>query len=616
MLHLRSSRHNSFEELACSLIENPGVFLRLEAKRWEGLRACLRYFVKEKNSIMIKWLIKRGVSFDINSSVNAYMRNLIPSEYSLSQFDCELTPLEHSVLNLDKESTALLASQQIALIYYTINPLLHIAALLEEESILESLLKNVQYKREIDHSGVRDLLEYVTKEERIKQVFLTTANIDLSIIKEEKSIHAWHHLTPLHIAVAFKRKNNIRVLLENGANPHLCEDNGFSPLMCALHDRDIEIVKLFLEGKTYPSLAERAFCLSLAAMDEDSSILALLLQHEAFTSAINTISYCPLIYEYQLMKGTPYKFYDFTPLHAAIESQRINNICLLLENGADPNLCNIRGKLYDPSPLMFAFLKKHLPTMRLLLEKGGNIYTMMTYLPYGQYDRLSLSPLHFAVSQGNQEMLDLLLSVPNVNMDFPNAEGETPLMWAKTGEMVRFLIEKGASPHLTDINGRNALFFTAEKDEDYLPALLEHEVSTNVISQKYGTCLFANFKSFTNLQLLLPYIDKETFTKLHITKQNVQRGESILSKAMDLPEDKTVIEIIKAMAKVGALTEEDLLRASFLNLINVVRHLLESSEDIKSIVKNDNRFHCLCKLNQHNSEILELLRKAKEDSNE
>ena len=232
-------------------------------------------------------------------------------------------------------------------------------------------------------------------------------------------------------------------------------------------------------------------------------------------------------------------------------------------------------------------------------------------------DNYSLTPLHFAVQEGNQEMLDLLLSFDKLDVNFPNAQGETPLMWAKTGKMVRFLIEKGASPHCKDIYGRNALFFIEGKDEDYLPALLEHNVDPNGISQSYGTCLFANFESPSNLLLLLPLVDKKTLTKLHVTEKYLQKGESILSKAIRLSIVEVAIEIIKAMARADAhFLEEDLHRASIRNHIDVVRHLLEFSEDIKEIVKNDSKFNLLCILNRDRPEILELLKSARGDSSE
>ena len=319
---------------------------------------------------MIKWLIERGVNFDIIPYDGIPQENIL-LKYSLSRFDWNLSPIAHSVLNCDKESTALIASQMLTMHYYFLNPLLHVAALFEEESILRSLLKNEGMKAEINSDTIKsDIFAYITREERISLFFLNTAKIDLSVLDNKTSSYQWNVCTPLHIAIAFQRMNNIRVLLDNGAAPHYRPVKSFSPFMFALLKRDIKIVKLFLERKMdQTTLEDRALCLSLAAMGEDSSLLALLLQNKAFIDAINTLSFS-LIYVI-FMKGTRYALCDCTPLHAAIESQCTDNIRLLLENGADPNVCNRYGPhFHEPSPLMFAILQGNLPTVKLLLEKG------------------------------------------------------------------------------------------------------------------------------------------------------------------------------------------------------------------------------------------------------
>ena len=592
---LNLTDHNSLEELACILVNNPKQLTQPHKHQTPGLIACLKYFAKEKNSIMIKWLIERGVDFNVPSSHMDYFNGNVPSEYSLSEIDCDRPPLEHAVLNHDKESTALLATQKIPIAHYTIHPFLHVAAMLEEVSILQSLLKNEALATQINCDVQKALLkESILNDERIKVNFLETAGIDLSVLNNTTSF-VWDLCTPLHIAIAFQRINNIHILLANGADPDLRLYGSFSPLMFAVQGRNLKIVKLLLEGNKDQFHEDRVLSLDLAARYEDSSILTLLLQNEPFKKAINTFSRFPYSCAYELMKGTPYAFSHFTPLHMAIEYNCMENMRLLLENGADPNMR--RGKkrklsLQEPSPLMFAVLKENLPAVKLLLEKGGNILTVKKYSISKDYNPHSLTPLHFAVSQGNQEMLDLLLSVDNLNIDFPNEEGETPLMWAKTGKVVRFLIQKGASPHLIDIYGRNALFFVEEKDEDYLPALLEYKVNPNVISEIYGTCLSVNSSS-ANLRLLLPHINEET----------LNHDEDLLYRALCRQNHESAIELINAGLTVNIrimkqVTSPDVMRA------------LLKLEAVKNIIKDKYKESILCEGYQDKPEILKLLKEA------
>jgi ankyrin repeat protein len=103
----------------------------------------------------------------------------------------------------------------------------------------------------------------------------------------------------------------------------------------------------------------------------------------------------------------------------------------------------------DESPLMLASIKGHLEICRLLIARDADV------------NKPGWTPLHYAASGGNAEVVQLLLdNYAYVDAESPN--GSTPLMMAAmygSPETVRTLLAAGADPTLKNARGLTALDF-------------------------------------------------------------------------------------------------------------------------------------------------------------
>jgi len=127
--------------------------------------------------------------------------------------------------------------------------------------------------------------------------------------------------------------------------------------------------------------------------------------------------------------------WGMTPLIRATQTQSADFVRLLLENGADVNLANDNGV----SPLRMAVQRDNAEFAEMLLNAGAS--------PDDARGHDNATILHFAVSKGNLDMVNLLL--PHVKD--PNAVdrlGKTPLHYAAEHghkQIAKALKESGAT---------------------------------------------------------------------------------------------------------------------------------------------------------------------------
>lgn len=184
----------------------------------------------------------------------------------------------------------------------------------------------------------------------------------------------------------------------------------------------------------------------------------------------------------------------------AAESGTPEIISLLLEKGADPNVCD----RFKDTPLMLASLRGHAQAVELLIKAGANINA--------QEIRRNNFPLLHAVSRGHTNAAAVLIkSGANVNQS--DISGMTPLMSCSekgyteiaaslikaranleaklTGdigagatalmlaaakgheEMIRLLLNSGANPKATDKNGSTAYRYAVHNGRTAIAEILQ-----------------------------------------------------------------------------------------------------------------------------------------------
>jgi ankyrin repeat protein len=81
-------------------------------------------------------------------------------------------------------------------------------------------------------------------------------------------------------------------------------------------------------------------------------------------------------------------------------------------------------------------------------------------------DHRGLTSLNCATIKGDIKLTKLLVEKGGANIEEPSPKGCTPLLYAARGgyhEIVRFLLEKGASPLKQDSSGGSVLHHAIEK---------------------------------------------------------------------------------------------------------------------------------------------------------
>lgn len=171
-----------------------------------------------------------------------------------------------------------------------------------------------------------------------------------------------------------------------------------------------------------------------------------------------------------------------------VEIDRAREVTRLVERGFDPNARSPKGEVglflalrgesnevaqalialpqvdinirnaVGESPLMMAAMRKNLPAMRQLIERGAVI------------NQAGWTPLHYAATGGSLEAIELLLSKgAEINALSPN--GSTPLMMAAGygGEdAADLLVKRGADLGLRNQKGLNAADFARMAGRDRL----------------------------------------------------------------------------------------------------------------------------------------------------
>lgn len=139
-------------------------------------------------------------------------------------------------------------------------------------------------------------------------------------------------------------------------------------------------------------------------------------------------------------------------IHWAVMGNCLSCISILLKEGHNVNLANVRGE----TPLVFAVGAGDFEATELLLKSGAN--------PNHSFNKAGYTLLMDSSFEGNIEVSKALLSA-KASVNLQDKDGKSALHYAaKEGhrELISLLLEKGANPKLKDLRGKRPLDYALD----------------------------------------------------------------------------------------------------------------------------------------------------------
>lgn len=179
--------------------------------------------------------------------------------------------------------------------------------------------------------------------------------------------------SPLMYAIKENKIEYVKILLKYGANTYTCDNKGYTPLLYTTEKDNYEMTELLLKNGADPNVYFTWMGYRSAlynAVKNDSPELMQLL----FTNNANDLLYVYIQNNnIKMLNNLLKKEYinkknsnGATLLYFAVERDNINITKLLLEKGANPNICN--HKEQNQSPLYQAIMNKNYEMIKLLIE--------------------------------------------------------------------------------------------------------------------------------------------------------------------------------------------------------------------------------------------------------
>lgn len=294
---------------------------------------------------------------------------------------------------------------------------------------------------------------YSGQQEVFKTLF-EKGKVNVTDVDEEK-------MTPLGYAASWGMTAAIKSLLRIGADPNddkdlTSSDIEWLPLVEACGKGRTESVRILLDSDADPNQPGRGgvnTALRSAVVNSYPQIVRALLEKGADPN--HPLLEWPILVE----------LVDDTDVKPPMKVELIN---LLVAFGARVDAVDGRGR----TALMHAIEARVDSAVASLLDLGANVDTE---------DDWKIRPLHLAAEKGSETILDLILA-KKPDLDCLDSWGRTPLSRAiEFANLARILLEKGASPDLTEYRGFTPLALAAEfGHSETVEVLLAHGAQVNL----------------------------------------------------------------------------------------------------------------------------------------
>jgi ankyrin repeat protein len=279
-------------------------------------------------------------------------------------------------------------------------------------------------------------------------------------------------VTPLHLAVGLEQSAElVEEMLAKGADPDARDLRGMTPFLIAVHNGNQEAAALLVGRGVSVKEADKfgntaLHLLASATKDEVAAFAEFLIAKGADVNAkavlhpFMTASVGALTPLHLAAMSNRTKFGKVlldhganvnavtdegaTPLMLALSADHLDFAEALVKQGADVNL--VSDRIHNPAALFSAVRGRRVNNVRLLLENHAD--PNVVSLNQGE----NVTALHMAAASGSVEIVQLLL-MHGAHVDARDESGMTPLWVAAISgyrEIVEVLIAAGA-----DVNAKN-----------------------------------------------------------------------------------------------------------------------------------------------------------------
>lgn len=436
----------------------------------------LHYAIEWDNAPAISWLLDRGA---IVHKVN----------------DDRQTPL-YRALEKGREELALLLLQHpsfnVAYADREGNTSLHYAAAYNRKKVLEYLVnnnadfgtKNGEGETPLHHALMRNAFDALK--------IILDHQPHLINIADKKGD------TLLHYLIDYQWTEGLPLLIEKGADPFIKNKRGknvFEYLLSYPLDTSMRSIK---SDKELLDALLNSFPQATAYVDEKGrTLLHYAIEHNTRIAVCveNSSSQTTLPFYYRSWLSL-YSMQPGSRFSSLFTDKNVQAVTTLLHHGISPHMRDQKGLTplhraiaqgYEPlvevlltyddldlslvdergnTPLHYAVLYKHERIFWLLLEKGAD----PTAKNYKQR-----TPLHFAIIKDCKEVLQYLLSQPQVDVQSGDEVGQTPLHYAviyNRHAAISSLLKKGVDCNKGNNNGKTPVHFAVTEGDRDTKALI------------------------------------------------------------------------------------------------------------------------------------------------
>jgi uncharacterized protein len=296
--------------------------------------------------------------------------------------------------------------------------------------------------------------------------------------------------TPVFVALRERNEDILNLLLQAHADLNVRNNNGYTPLMLAAMNNDLDMVE-FLQARGAKFDSPKDELLFAASHGDVAGIQRILASSGPARNGGGKLN---------LVNASSKD--GFTPLMAAASQGQTATVKALIAAGADLNVLN---SAHDTA-LLLAIRNGHKSTILALLDAGADPKILdggggTTLLQAALYmddpdivHRLIAAgvstssvgveangspnlntPLMIAASKGAVHTVQILLDA-HVDVNARRFEGATALMDAASSgqaEIVTMLLRAGADPSIKDKNGKTAMDYASETSQNDVIAILQ-----------------------------------------------------------------------------------------------------------------------------------------------